>query len=380
ALQNKKQGGSKMSEETTYSKGLKGVIACETAVSLLDTEQEKIIIRGQDLIELSQTKTYADIVYLLMEGNLPTEEERDATEKRLTSVGKVPENIIDILKLLPEHTHAMDGQRTAISILGGYDDNITDRSTVANKERAYTLMGQLPSITVNSYRILNGQESITPDTSMSYSANFLYMITGERTTELQEKIFDQALLLYSEHEMPNSTFTSRVIASTNSDMYGALAGAVASLKGNLHGGANEAVMEMLNEAETVEGFETLLKNKLANKEKVMGFGHRVYMDRMDTRALEMKKALSKLSELTGDTKLLDMCQKGEEVIKEAKRLYPNLYYYSAPILWMLGIPIDLYTPIFFSSRVAGLCAHIIEQHDNNYLFRPRVKYTGAPLA
>lgn len=369
-----------MSEETTYSKGLKGVIACETAVSLLDTEQEKIIIRGQDLIELSQTKTYADIVYLLMEGTLPTEEERDATEKRLTSVGKVPENIIDILKLLPEHTHAMDGQRTAISILGGYDDNIADRSTAVNKERAYTLMGQLPSITVNSYRILNGQESITPDTSMSYSANFLYMITGERPTELQEKIFDQALLLYSEHEMPNSTFTSRVIASTNSDMYGALAGAVASLKGNLHGGANEAVMEMLNEAETVEGFETLLKNKLANKEKVMGFGHRVYMDRMDPRALEMKKALTKLSELTGDTKLLDMCQKGEEVIKEAKGLYPNLDYYAAPVFWKLGIPIDLYTPIFFSSRVAGLCAHIIEQHDNNYLFRPRVKYTGAPLA
>src|SRR5699024_1689203 len=135
-----------------------------------------------------------------------------------------------------------------------------------------------------------------------------------------------------------------------------------------HGGANEAVMEMLNEAETVEGFETLLKNKLANKEKVMGFGHRVYMDRMDPRALERKKALTKLSDLTGDTKLLDMCQKGEEVRKEAKGLYPNLDYYSASVFWMFGIPIDLYTPIFFSSRVAGLCAHFIEQHDNNYLF------------
>src|SRR5699024_3811019 len=154
------------------------------------------------------------------------------------------------------------------------------------------------------------------------------------------------------------------------DMYGAFAGAVASLKGNLHGGANEAEMEMLNEAETVEGFETLLKNKLANKEKVMDFGHRVYIDRMHALAMEMKKALTKLSELTGDTKLLDMCQKGEEVIKEAKGLYPNLDYYAAPVFWMLGIPIDLYTPIFFSSRVAGLCAHIIEQHDNNYLFRP----------
>src|SRR5699024_933527 len=169
------------------------------------------------------------------------------------------------------------------------------------------------------------------------------------------KIFDQALLLYSEHEMPNSTFTSRVIASTNSDMYGALAGAVASLKGNLHGGATEAVREMVNEAATVEGFETLLKNKLANKEKVMGCGHRVYMDRMDPRALEMRKALTKHSELTGDTKLLDMCRKGEEVIKEAKGLYPNPDYYAAPVFWMLGIPIDLYTPIFFSSRVARLC-------------------------
>lgn len=368
-----------MSAIDNFSPGLKGVIACETAVSLLDTEREKIIIRGHDLIELSQRKKYADMVYLLLEGLLPNEDERNKLEKQLKSQYYLPESVIEVLKMLPTGTHTMDGQRTAISILAGFDDKTSDRSSTMNKQRAYTLLSQLPSITVNSYRILNGEDSINPDASLSYSANFLYMITGETPTALQADIFDRALLLYSEHEMPNSTFTARVIASTNSDMYGALAGAVASLKGNLHGGANEAVMEMLNEVDSVSDFELLMKTKLKKKEKVMGFGHRVYMDRMDPRALVMKEALKELCELKEDSKLLDMCEAGETVMEEEKGLYPNLDYYAAPVFWMLGIPISLYTPIFFSSRAAGLCAHIAEQHDNNYLFRPRVHYTGEKL-
>ncbi|GGK05073.1 citrate synthase [Lentibacillus kapialis] len=368
-----------MKTDETFAPGLKGVIACETGISLLDTEQEKIIIRGHDLIDLSQGKTYADMVYLLLEGALPDDSERKKLEDKLKAHYDVPENVTEILKMLPEKTHAMDGQRTAISVLAGYDEKIDDRSTSVNKERAYELLGQLPMITVNSYRILHGKAPVKPDPELSYSANFLYMITGEKPTELQADIFDRSLLLYSEHEMPNSTFTSRVIASTNSDMYGALSGAVASLKGNLHGGANEAVMHMLNEADSVSGFEQLMKTKLENKEKIMGFGHRVYMNRMDPRALVMKESLRQLCDLKGDHTLLDMCEAGEEIMKDEKGLYPNLDYYAAPVYWMLGVPIPLYTPIFFSSRTAGLCAHIIEQHDNNRLFRPRVKYTGKEL-
>lgn len=365
-----------MTTQETYVPGLAGIIASETAISLLDTEREKIIIRGYDLIDLSRKYSYLDVIHLLLEKELPTSFEQESLITKLKANYEVPHDIFNILSLLPQQTHPMDGQRTGLSALAGFDHNIDDRSPQANKQKAYQLLGQLPTITVNSYRLINQEEPILPRQDLSYSANFLYMITGDEPTELEERIFDRSLLLYSEHEMPNSTFTSRVIASTQSDIYGALTGAVASLKGNLHGGANEAVMHLLNEAQTVEGFENLLMEKLSNKEKVMGFGHRVYMHRMDPRALIMKESLAQLCELKGDLTLLEMCEAGEELMKREKGLYPNLDYYAAPVYWMLGIPIPLYTPIFFSSRTAGLCAHVIEQHDNNRLYRPRVLYTG----
>ncbi|MBM7598884.1 citrate synthase [Virgibacillus halotolerans] len=365
-----------MKTEEKFVPGLEGVIAAETKISLLDTEQEKIIIRGYDLIELSKNQTYVDLVYLLLEGTLPSSTERAAVEEKLKANYEVPSEVMDILNLLPEQTHPMDGQRTAISALAGYDKAINDRSVEKNNTRAYELLGKLPAITVNSYRILNKQEPVKPNQDLDYSSNFLYMITGKKPTVLEAEIFDRSLLLYIEHEMPNSTFTSRVIASTNSDMYGALSGAVASLKGNLHGGANEAVMYMLNEANSVSEFEQLLYSKLQNKEKIMGFGHRVYMKKMDPRALIMKESLKQLCDIKGDHLLLEMCEAGEKIMVQEKGLYPNLDYYAAPVYWMLGIPIPLYTPIFFSSRTAGLCAHISEQHENNRLFRPRVKYSG----
>ncbi|MDY0394994.1 citrate synthase [Virgibacillus halophilus] len=365
-----------MKTETTFKPGLEGVIAAETAISLLDTEQEKIVIKGHDLIELSKHNDYLDIVHLLLENKLPSKEEKAALEEKLKERYQVPSAIIEILRLLPEHTHPMDGMRTGLSALAGYDEHLLDRSLAVNKDRAYDLLAKLPAITVNSYRILNKQEPVLPRKDLSYSANFLYMITGEVPTAQRAEIFDRSLLLYSEHEMPNSTFTARVIASTQSDLFGALTGAVASLKGHLHGGANEAVMYMLNEVDSVEGFEELLMKKLHNKEKIMGFGHRVYMKKMDPRALMMKQSLKKLCETKGDFQLLEMCEAGEEVMRREKELYPNLDYYAAPVYWLLGIPIELYTPIFFSARTVGLSAHVIEQHQNNRLFRPRVHYIG----
>lgn len=368
-----------MKTSGTFVPGLKGVIASETKISLLDTDREKIIIRGHDLIDLSKDKTYTDVIHLLLEGNLPTDSERKNTEEKLKSHYQIPENIMNILHMLPKNMDPMDAQRTAISVLAGYDNDIENHSVAVNKERAYRLLSQLPTITINSYRILQNKETITPDSTLSYSANFLYMITGEQPTEHQTAIFDKALLLYSEHEMPNSTFAARVIASTNTDMYGALTGAVSSLKGNLHGGANEAVMHLLNETGSVSGFKDKLKEKLANHEKIMGFGHRVYMDRMDPRALVMKNILKELCDLQGDDTLLEMCEAGEAIMKKEKGLYPNLDYYAAPVFWLLDIPISLYTPIFFSARAVGFCAHIIEQQDDNYLYRPRVHYIGEDL-
>lgn len=358
-----------------YKPGLEGVIAAETAISLLDTEKEQIIIKGHDLIELSKENDYLDIIYLLFKGDLPTAMEKEQLEQLLKENYQVPVQVNDILHILPKSTHPMDGQRTGISVLAGFDESIDDRSELANLKRSYSLLAKLPTITVNSYRILNGERAVEP-IDLTYSANFLYMITGNIPSEVETAIFDRSLLLYSEHEMPNSTFTARVIASTQSDMYSALTGAVASLKGNLHGGANEAVMYMLKDAETVEDFELMIKQKLRNKEKVMGFGHRVYMRKMDPRAEIMKQSLRQLSDLDNDYTLLEMCEAGEKVMKEEKDLYPNLDYYAAPVYYKLGIPIELYTPIFFSARTVGLCAHVMEQHENNRIFRPRVKYIG----
>ena len=362
--------------QLNYSPGLDGVIAAETKISLLDTVDSQIVIRGYDLIELSKENSYLDIVSLLLHSELPTVEQSKALEEKLKSSYVIPNEILQIFTLLNKNTHPMDGLRTGLSALAGFDDDCNDRSSEANLNRAYKLLGNLPNIVANSYRVLNNQEIVQPDKNLSYSANFYYMITGKVPSILEEEIFDQSLVLYSEHEMPNSTFTARVIASTQSDLYGALTGGVSSLKGNLHGGANEAVMYMLLEARTVEGFEQLLYDKLKNKEKIMGFGHRVYMKKMDPRALIMKEALRKLCILQGDDLLYRMCEAGERIMESEKGLYPNLDYYAAPVYYMLGLPIELYTPIFFSARTAGLCAHVIEQHENNRLFRPRVNYTG----
>lgn len=365
-----------MSIKQPFVPGLDRVIAAETAISFLDTEREKIIIRGHDLIDLSVSNDYLDVVHLLLDGTLPNASEKSALEDTLKKHYDIPSYVMEILSLLPETTHPMDGLRTGLSVLSSVDKEIESRSTEANKARAYKLLGKLPAITVNSYRLINGLKTVQPDPTLSYSANFLYMITGKEPKPFEVKIFDRSLLLYSEHEMPNSTFTARVIASTHSDLYGALTGGVASLKGNLHGGANEAVMYMLQSVDSAAEFQQLIQKKLVNKEKVMGFGHRVYMKKMDPRALEMKESLKQLCEKKGDYSLLDRCEAGEKTMLEEKGLYPNLDYYAAPVYWMLGIPIELYTPIFFTARTAGLAAHVMEQHQNNRIFRPRVSYIG----
>ncbi|WEG11759.1 citrate synthase [Pullulanibacillus sp. KACC 23026] len=365
-----------MEKQVDFKPGLEGVIASETAISFLDVEQEEIVLRGYDLIELAEKKTYLDIVYLLLNQKLPTHEERLYLEEQLKKEYDIPEAITEIFKRLPKQTHPMDALRTGLSALAGFDPKLNDRSEEANLEKAFRLLAKIPNIVANSYHVLHDEKTYEPKQELSFSANFLYMITGKVPTELEETIFDQSLAVYSEHEMPNSTFTARVIASTLSDIYGALTGAVASLKGHLHGGANEAVMYMLLEAKTEDGFQKLLTEKLANKERIMGFGHRVYMKKMDPRAMLMKKALKKLSAEKNREDLFAMCELGENLMREEKGLYPNLDYYAAPVYYLLNIPIELYTPIFFASRTVGLGAHVIEQHSHNRLFRPRVNYTG----
>ncbi len=363
-----------MSEQ--YQPGLENVIATETNLSYLDVENEEIVLRGYDLIELAKHATYLDIVGLMLDGSLPAADQRAALEEKLKSEYDFPENVLSMMKLLPEQANLMDVLRTGISAIASYDDELEDRSHDANYRKAIRLLAKVPQIVANGYYAILKRPFIEPRKDLSYTANFLYMITGKVPTKLEESIFDQSLIVYSEHEMPNSTFAARVIASTQSDLYGALTGAVASLKGTLHGGANEAVMKMLLEAETADNIEPLMLQKLANKERIMGFGHRVYMKKADPRALLMKEALVELAKEKNQEELYRMCDIGEQLMKREKNLYPNLDYYAAPVYYLLGIPIDLFTPVFLAARTVGISAHVMEQHENNRLFRPRVLYKG----
>lgn len=362
---------------TQYRPGLEGAIASRTAISYLDVEGEEIVIRGYDLIELAQQKTYIVVVGLPLDGELPSNRAYVTLENELKEAYELPP--VTVLKQLPPTTHAMDMLRTGISAIAGFDDALEDRSEAANRQKGVRLLAKVPAIVANSYRIKKGIEPVLPRKELSYAANFLYMITGKTPTESEVRAFDQSLIVYSEHEMPNSTFAARVIASTRADVYGALTGAVASLlKGTLHGGANEAVMHMLLDVGTKDHMEPLILDKLAKKQRIMGFGHRVYMRKMDPRAQLMKEALKQLVDERGDKEkdLYDMCVIGEEVMRREKGLYPNLDYYAAPVYYLLGIPIELYTPIFLAARTVGICAHVTEQYANNRLFRPRVSYTG----
>jgi citrate synthase len=359
-----------------FQPGLENVIASETNISYLDVDNEEIVLRGYDLIKLAKTVSYLDIVSLLLDGHLPSAEERSALEQNLSAEYGLPPNVISILQLLPQQTQMMDALRTGISALSGYEKELDDRSHEANYRKSIRLLAKVPQIVANSYQASMHVNPIEPRKDLSYSANFLYMVTGEVPTDIEAKIFDQSLIVYSEHEMPNSTFAARVIASTQADLIGALTGAVASLKGTLHGGANEAVMKMLLEADSEDDMEPLMMGKLARKERIMGFGHRVYMKKPDPRAVLMKEALLPLAEAKNQISLYNMCVIGEEVMKREKGLYPNLDYYAAPVYHLLGIPIDLFTPVFLAARTVGVCAHVMEQHENNRLFRPRVQYNG----
>jgi citrate synthase len=362
-------------EESAYRPGLEGVIAAQTAISFLDLEREEIVIRGFSLIELAQNVGYLDVVHLLLEGDLPDAAQRSALAARIGSA-PAPDAVYRMLEQLGASAHPMDALRTGVSALGALDPDADDRSPARLRDKLVRLLAQVPMIVAAAGRVRQGLKPLPPRPDLAYAANFLYMITGHAPAALEAETFDKLLTLYSEHELPNSTFAARVIASTLADPYGALTGAVASLKGTLHGGANEAVMHMLLEVGRPEEMEAHLVRRLGAKERIMGFGHRVYMHRPDPRAVLMKELLGKLVTLKGHGDLLEMCEIGERVMRREKGLYPNLDYYAAPVNYLLDVPIELYTPIFFAARLAGLAAHIEEQYRHNRLFRPRVEYTG----
>jgi citrate synthase len=368
--------------EVPYSPGLEGVIAAVTRISYLDTDHERILVRGYDLIELARHRTYVDAAYLLFYGELPTPEQASEFERRLCEAAEVPKEAYQMLALLPRTTSVMDALRTGISFLAGYEDPavLEDPSPEANREKGLRLLAKAPTLAANAYRILSGQQPVRPDREAGFVGGFLRMILGGQPDPTALRVFDTILTCYIEHEMPNSTFAARVISSTLSDLYGAVTGAAASLKGPLHGGANEAAMHMLLEILEQGGAaraEAYVMEKLQRGARIMGFGHRVYMRRHDPRAVLLQQYLPQLADRRPEGQELSAIYRTVEgVMAREKGIYPNVDYPIGLLLYLLGVPIPLYTPIFLCARIAGLVAHVSEQHEDNRLFRPRVRYEG----
>ena len=365
-----------------YSPGLDGVISNVTQLSYLDVDDEVILIRGYDLIDLARSLKYVDVAHLVMYGELPDESDAQALCDALMSQCELPEEAYRLLELLPRNTVVMDALRTGISFMAGYEepDLLTDTSREANLAKGVRLLARAPAIAVNAHRILNDMPVVRPDPSMGFAENFLYMIRGERPDAESLEGFDRILTCYVEHEMANSTFAARVIGSTLADVYGALTGAVASLKGPLHGGANEAAISMLldiyhNGGEAAA--EEYVMDKLQQRARIMGFGHRVYMRRYDPRALFLRDYIEALADRRPEGRELHAIYRTVEgVMLRERGLYPNADYPIALLFYLLDIPVPLDTPIFQCARIAGLVAHVIEQQEENRLFRPRVQYEG----
>jgi citrate synthase len=362
--------------------GLEDVVATESEISFLDTEHEQIVVRGYDLIELARGSTYADVAHLLLFDHLPSDEERAAFARRLGDHAHLPEGMADILRRLPSDTVAMDALRSGLSILAGYENAevLSDHSRVANLAKAVRILAKCPTLAANAFRALRGQPFVQPNPGLSYAASFLQMIYGRPADGDTIAIFDRILICYAEHELANSTFAARIVASTFADIYGAIVAATAALRGPLHGGANGAAARMFAQIASRGGpaaAEGYLLKRLAAKDRIMGFGHRVYMHRPDPRAELLKADLDAIAARDPDAAM--MVQTYEIVVavmEREKDLHPNADLPIGLLLSLLGIPIDLFTPIFLCARGAGLLAHVVEQHEHNRLYRPRVRYTG----
>jgi citrate synthase len=357
----------------TATKGLEGIVAATSSISSI--VDGVLTYRGINIDELAEKATFEEVAYLLWHGKLPTRKELDELIAQLGEYAAVSPEVIAGLRLYPKNANSMAALRTAVSSLALYDEEAQDMSREANLRKAVKLQAQLPTVVAAFARIRQGLEPVAPKKGVGVAHNFLYMLTGEEPDPVAVKALDKALVLHADHELNASTFASRVTVATLSDIYSGVTSAIGTLKGPLHGGANEAVMVMLDEIKTLDNVEPYIQNKLNNKEKIMGFGHRVYKNG-DPRAKHLQQMSRQLSELKGDSTLYEISVKIEELVTGQKGLKPNVDFYSASCYTLLGIPRDLFTPIFAISRVSGWTAHILEQLDDNRLIRPRAEYVG----
>ncbi|MGO9643278.1 MAG: citrate/2-methylcitrate synthase [Candidatus Bathyarchaeia archaeon] len=354
--------------------GLEDVIVTSSAICNLNEKINIVEIRGYDLLDLAEHSSFEEVCFLLWYAKLPSAKELTEFTRTLANHRQIPTGMIELIKRLPR-TSTMDSLRTWISALAAYDSEPDNTSTEAVLRRITKITAVMPTIAAAAYRISQRQEVIQPDLHLNHAQNFLHMILGKEVSTSLSRAFEKSLVLYSEHELNASTFSARIITSTLSDIYSAITAAIGTLKGPLHGGANEEAMKLLLAIESPENAERYVRSLLAHKRRVMGFGHRIYK-LGDPRAKLMKQISEEIGEETGQTRWHEICEQVEEVVGAEKKLFPNLDFYSAPAYYCLGIPIDLYTPIFASSRVSGWSAHILEQLQSNRLIRPRTMYVG----
>jgi citrate synthase len=357
--------------------GLEDTVATSSAICYLDGDQGVLAYCGYDIHDLARHATFEDVCFLLWHRRLPSRAELGDLQSQLIAGRALPEPVIRVMRSLPPGD-SMDALRTLTSVLAHYDPDVADHSPQANYRKAVRVTAQLGSLVATLGRVNAGGSPLSPDPVLGHAANFLYMLTGERPSGLATRAFDVALILHADHELNASTFAARVAAATLTDLHSAIVAAIGTLKGPLHGGANADVMRLLLEIgkdAPHEKVDEVIRGKLARKDKIPGFGHRVYHTE-DPRATHLRQMSRDLGQRAGEPQWFEMSQRIEALVKGEKKLNPNVDFYSASTYHALGIAIDLFTPIFAVSRISGWTAHVLEQYANNRLIRPRAEYIG----
>jgi 2-methylcitrate synthase len=357
-------------------KGLEDIIAAETSVSDIDGKQGRLFYVGYDIHELVNA-SFEEIVWLLHNLELPNKAQLDEVTEQLTNERELDSFVEGLMPTMVEQTSPMSMLRTTVSAMSAHDPDGWDQSERANYRKAMRLIARFTTVIATYDRLRSGEQAVKSNPKLPHGANFLWMLQGREPEEEVARILDICLVLHADHTMNASTFAARVAASTLADIHSACTAAIATLKGPLHGGANEAVMKTLLEIGSLDKVESSVKEMLGAKKKIMGFGHRVYKTE-DPRATHLRKLSEQMGQMTGDTRWYEMSRKMEEVVMEEKGLYPNVDFFAASVYYAMGIPVDLFTPIFAASRVAGWTAHIREQYADNRLIRPESAYVGPP--
>jgi citrate synthase len=364
-----------MPYEKTYARGLRDVAACETRISFVDPHGG-LYYASYDIDRLLGRVCYEEVVHLLLNNKLPNQHELNAIRSTLTSEMKLPKQIIKSIRNTPKTSHPMEILRTEISHLGEYDPDPDDNSEAANKRRALTLIAKVPTLVATLHRVRSKQEILHPKKEYGFSENFLYLFRGKTADKEEKESIDRYMILHADHGLNASTFAARVTASTLSDMYSATTSAIGTLKGKLHGGASERVMNMLLDVNNLAEVEAYIEGMLFDHKKIMGFGHRVY-EQNDPRSRHLRKVSKALCTRIDRMDLYRKCRKIQAVVHKEKKIYPNVDFYAAIVLNALGIPKEFFTLFFASSRITGWTAHMLEQYSDSVLLRPTSRYTGA---